>query len=164
MICLTLIITLVKPASKQWCKNIEFRYGLASLSKPNEIFESPNVAETSGCLVRSARIASIVFIPASRYSSSPEPKVNVSTSKTKSSFLRPWRLVARSIILSATSSLFSTVFAIPTSSIVRHTREAPYFLASLHTSSNFSSPSSRFTELRIGFPPICLSAVSSPDV
>ena len=68
------------------------------------------------------------------------------------------------MILSATFILSSTVFAIPTSSIVRQTSAAPYFFANAQTSSNFPSPSSRFTELSIGFPPMFLRAVSSPVV
>ena len=106
----------------------------------------------------------MVLTPASQYSSSPLASVKVRTSKIRSSFLIPWRLMARSMILSATSSLFGTVLAIPISSIVRQTKLAPYFLARLHTSSNLGSPSSRLTELRIGFPPIFFKAVSRPVV
>ncbi len=57
--------------------------------------------------------------------------------------------------------LSSFVLAIPTSSMVKQTKAHPNLLASEHTLSNFSIPSSRFTEFIIGFPPICLSATSS---
>ena len=50
-ICLTLIMTVVRPAFRQWCKKTEFKKRRACASSPNEILESPSVDPTSGCLI-----------------------------------------------------------------------------------------------------------------
>jgi hypothetical protein len=65
------------------------------------------------------------------------------------------------MILEATSSLRSTVFAIPRSSIVRPTTAAPYVRQRARMRWSRSPPSSKFTELTMALPEIRESASST---
>ena len=123
------------------------------------MFDTPSTVSTPGSAALTARMPSIVLIPASTNSDSPVASVKVSTSnisRPRGSRYSPQQIAS---IWRATNTLSSTVFAMPTDfSMVKATTAAPCSMASGNTSSIRLRPFSRFTEFTIARPGLVSSA------
>ncbi|RIH75839.1 hypothetical protein Mhypo_02753 [Meiothermus hypogaeus] len=153
----------VRPAWMHSSRKTELSTTRACAESPKETLEMPRMKPTSGSCSRKRRIPSTVHMASLRVSSSPWVMGKVSKSKRMDSPGMPCTLVRRSYMRRAISTLRSTVLAMPaslSSSMVRATSAAPWRLARAATRSNFSRPSSRFTEFRMARPPRCSRASS----
>ena len=154
---LGLTIARSSPASTQWWRKTELSTARPPGETPKDTFDTPSEVCTPGSSALMRRIPSIVATALGRHSSSPVVSVKVRASKMSDSRPSPCSWQSSTMRL-AISSLRSAVLAMPTSSMVRAIRAAPWAFASGATTSSLSRPASRFTELTIARPGICSSA------
>ena len=147
------------PTFTAWYKNTEFITILACFSSPKLILLNPKTVYDSGMLSCTMRIPSRVFFPASRNSFSPVANVNVKTSKMNWCFSSLYFLPS-CIIMRATCSFSSGVFAMPSGPIHIAMAGAPYFAMSGAICLKRKPSPSRFIEFIMGSPGICSSDAS----
>ena len=140
------------PARTASCRKTEFSILRAAGAKPKEILLSPKTVRQPGSSFLMARIASKVWIAASFKLASPEPTVKVKQSKSRSCGRRPYSPTAIAWMALAMRNLSAFCMAMPSSSIVRATRAAPYFFAARQTRCRLLPPSSRLIELMMARP------------
>ena len=154
----------VSPAWMASCRNTEFSTMRAAGLSPKDTLDSPSVVWIPGYVALICRIASMVSMASRRVSSWPVAIGKVSASSKMSLTATFQSLTRVSTSRLAIRTFPSVVRAWPSSSIVRATTAAPCSFTSGMIRANREvgpSPSSKFTELITGRPPMSSSPACS---